>query len=164
MIPISPLVFLAIILAVGGTGFGVGYKTKATIIQAEKTAVLEAEREELLRVKAINVNLQTALTFKEQEVKVVYKTVTKKIPFYVTKIQKIDSNCNLSTGNKRLLNELIDSVPGTSSEPTSSDREPSDIRAIDTINYLSNTIRDYKLAQASCNTLIDWHRNVNNHD
>ena len=164
MIPISPLVLLAIILAIGGTGFGVGYKTKATIVQAEKTAILETERKELLRTKAINVKLQTALTFKEQTVKVVYKTVTKEIPFYVTKIQKIDSNCNLSIGNKRLLHKLIDPVSRTSSEPTSSDREPSDIRAIDTINYLSNTIRDYKLAQARCNTLIDWHRNVNNHD
>ena len=150
--PIAYIVMIALVM-----GFGGGYKTKSVIVSAETASVLQAERDKLIAAQETNKNLQNQLVTAQAETKIIYKTVVKKVPEYVTVKQKTDGVCNLSRGAKRLFNETINPLSDTSSGTTTDDSTASDIREIDLIHYSLNLIQYYKLAQSQCNLLVKWH-------
>jgi len=153
---INPYIIAALLL----TGFSSGYYLRNLQAETEKVAILEAEREKLAKVRKINDHLLTTLAKNQAKTKIVYKTIVKEVPKYVTKVQKTDSDCNISIGTKRLLNKLIRPMPEAGIESINSDRQPSPIREVDLIEYLTSTINQYKIAQNRCNTLIQWHKQV----
>lgn len=121
-----------------------------------------AERSKLKEVEKINSDLLDSLILTQGKVRTIYKTKIKEVPKYVTKIQKIDSDCNISTGIKQLLNQNINNLPETSPIPATAYNKTSDIREIDLIFYLLKAVNQYNLTSLQCSSLITWHEKVNN--
>jgi len=109
----------AVILAFGFFG---GYKLRSLQDKATEVVLLKKERAKLAEVTQVNNDLFDALLAKQRENKVIYRTITKEIPRNVPKIQKVNSNCNISIATKRLLNELIQSTPNPKPKSSSRDR------------------------------------------
>ena len=155
---IPPIAY--IVMAAFLSGSWVGYETRDTIAKAEQAIVLQAERDKLIKAEQTNKILHDELITAQAETKIVYRTVVKRIPQYVTEIQKVDSECNLTNGTKRLLNSLND-VSETPSGIISTDSTPSSIRTSDLIGYTAEVMTNYNLAREQCNLLIKWQREVN---
>ena len=154
----SLYIIIAAIALSFSLGFGGGYKTKSLFIDAAMVKQLKTERQMRIETIAYNKELVSLLDKKEVEIQVETKYITKEIIKYVPTIQKTDSVCNITNDSKRLLNSLISGASETSTGITDTDTGPSDIRTSDLIEYVSISVREYKIMQARCNALIQFNK------
>ncbi len=144
-----PYIIIAALIA----GFGGGYFTasqfeKATHV-AEMQLELKKQKDEIDLSHAADIEYIKAQ--KQQET--VVKTITKEVVKYVPKIQMVNSDCNLTVGTQRLLdNERLQTVP---SQSTSADTRSSEIREIELIQYSHKVMEMYNAAKLQCNSLIE---------
>jgi hypothetical protein len=96
---------VAIVVASMLSGFYAGYSVKSTRVDAEKGRILTLEREQLIQSHEKNKELTSALIASRAKVEVVYEVIEKEVPVYVTKIQKVASDCNLTNGTVSLLDK-----------------------------------------------------------
>lgn len=142
-----------IIIIVLATGFSGGFYVRDLMTYQERAAELEAAQQEAKSIERLNAELYDQLSAEREKIKIVEKEVIKKI--YVPKIQKVDSECNLSIGTKRMLNSAI--LSEASGSTTQEDTKASEIREADAIRYLNSAIAQYNEVRAQCNALIEFH-------
>lgn len=139
-------------------GFASGSHYQSLRADRELSRQLKAEQVKTKEAQELNESLYSQLEAERSNIKTIEKEVIRKI--YVPKIQKVDSNCNLSNSAKRLLNNNIMSKADTGA--TETDSKASDVRAADTIRYLNTAISQYNHARAQCNKLIEFVKEANN--
>jgi hypothetical protein len=135
-----------------------GYKLKTVLVDANTATILRLERETLIRAEKQNDELVEQLIIAKAETDIIYKTRIKEVPKYITKIQKVDGDCNISNGAKRLLNATVNPLSTATTGVAGTDGKPSDIREADLINYTLRLLRKYHNGKDKHNLLVQWHR------
>jgi len=147
---------IAIALA-GLVGFYGGYSLRSTQAKAENAIVLKQHIREIQELSDLSREIEISYAEKAAVVKTVYKTIIKKVPVYVTKIQKTDSDCNLTTNTISLLNHAAkNQLPEAATKPNPKNTAAPRIRESDLIHYTHELISQYNSAMVQCNALIDW--------
>lgn len=159
MFPLSIYLRVGIAVVIMSVSFGSGYKVRSLMAEAAKAAQLKADKIKLERVIELNDSLRTQLAIAKGLTTTVYETIIKEIPTYVTKIQKEDSDCNITYGTQQLLNNAVNYLPQTSTGITYPSTQATGIKEIDLINYTALTITKYNEVRDRCNLLISWHTN-----
>jgi hypothetical protein len=155
----SPMIYIAIAVSVASSW--AGYQLRDTMAEAEQAQAVEFALEQQANNERISRDEEIALIKSQQKTKVVYKTITKEVPKYVSVIQKTDSDCNLSHGTVRLFNSAaLERVPETTGFDDARDTEPSTVKELDLIDYGLDIIEQYNQVKNQCNALINWHDNV----
>jgi len=88
-------------------GIATGYQVKSTLFKAKQSKELLQTVSQLKQVGIRNKELVNEISDQQQKTKIITKTIIKRIPNYVTKKQKSDSDCNISGDAKRMLNKLV---------------------------------------------------------
>lgn len=150
-------IFIIIFLLGFGIGGGISYEFtsdhyKAAIVSQVQEALEKQKKDLDLSFVAEKKALEE---HHKQELKdnVIYK----ELPKYITKIQKVNSECNYSTGVVRLLNSSSNTgtekaTPGTDAE----DARSSDITESTGIKYTADVIAQYNKWKILHNSLIDY--------
>tara|TARA_R110002050_G_scaffold57423_3_gene128946 strand:+ start:90765 stop:91253 length:489 start_codon:yes stop_codon:yes gene_type:complete len=153
------MVYVAV--AVGVLSFGGGYHVRDLMAEADQAQAVSfalakaAAEDEISRVEEIE------LIKSQQKTKIIYKTITKEVPKYVSVIQKSDSECNLSHGTVSVFNRAaLEQLPDTAGSDDASNTEPSTVKESDLIDYGLEVINQYNEVKNQCNALINWHKNV----
>lgn len=149
---------IGILILVLSISFGSGYKVRSLMAEAAKSARLKADKLKLEQNIEINDKLRIQLANAKAITNTVYETIIKEIPVYVTKIQKVDSGCNITYGTQQLLNNAVNYLPQSSGGITYPNTKATGIKEIDLINYTAKIITRYNEARDQCNLLIAWHK------
>jgi len=154
----SPLAILLIAITTSLlTGFSSGYSLRNTQAKAEQAEVFKAHVLRLEDLQAKNRVIESAYVDKAETIKTVYKTIVKKVPVYVSKPQKTDSECNLSVGSVQLLHQATQTrLPQTTATTDAENKAASVIREGDLIAYTHEVMGEYNAVMARCNALVDW--------
>lgn len=141
--------------------FGGGYELRDLMAEADKVESLEQSISKSKENAEISVKAETAYVDAEEKTKIVYKTITKEVPKYVSVIQSSDGQCNLSNGTVRLLNSAIDNqLPQSATGVDEADKTASKVRESDLINHSQESINQYNETMNQCNALISWVKDV----
>lgn len=152
---------IAILIGLCLVCFGGGYELRDLMAEADKVEGLEQSLSKTKENEEISVKAETAYVATEEKTKIVYKTIIKEVPKYVSVIQSSDSECNLSNGTVRLLNSAIDNqLPQSATGANEADKTASKIRESDLINHSQESINQYNEAMNQCNALIGWVKDV----
>ena len=163
----NPLVIVAVIAFI--TGSGVSFKLTQNYYLAEKYF---AVREEQIKAKAIEEerdrererarNADIRLLEAQAKEVIKYEEVIKYVPKYITKIQKTDSACNLTSGAVSMLNRSTgdEGLPQTSAIDDAANTRSSEIRAGDLIKYAAKLQTQYQRVAQQCRSLISWNNNA----
>jgi len=138
-------------------GGAFGYKQKGLYVDSQKVELLEAQKQALIKQAKESDKIINELHIKKNKTKIIYQTIEKEVPKYVTKIQKIDSDCNITRGTYRLLEEAAGYLPNSSRGADKDNGEPSQIREADLVRYIVQLLKKYKEEQEGHNALIRWH-------
>ena len=152
---IPPIVYISLVFFVIGSISG--YKTKSVFVNANEAKLLKLQALDLRKAEETNVKLVRELIINEAENNIIYETKIKEVPVYITKIQKEDSDCNLSVGSVKLFNDAVKPLREAKKE-LKDVRESSEIREADLVKYSFRLLKKYKDAQSRHNLLIQWHR------
>lgn len=145
-------------LLLGGSG---GYYLKDTFIKAEQVENLKTELDRKDKIASIASDTDNKLKTEQVKVETITKVITKEIVKYVPKIQIVNSECNLSIGTVRLLNNnASNKMPDSSFELDTTNTQSSTITGKDSIDYTNEIISKYKLAASQCNVLISYVKQV----
>lgn len=145
-----------------GIGFMVGlaggYSYRDNQADAERFAAVEMALEDAHRQFEISKQAEIELIEANKKTEIVYRTITKEIPKYVTQIQQTNSECNLSRGAVRLFNDAAaESLSRAAGIVDPADTEPSTVTGGELIHYTLNAVDQYNQARNQCNALIAWH-------
>jgi hypothetical protein len=145
--------------------FGGGYWLRDTMAEAEtaealRQAVTRVEKQTETAVRVEKVHIEA-----EAKTQIVYKTIIKEVPKYVPVIQASDSDCNLSRGSVRLLNNAIaDQIPESTTGDHEADKAASDVREADLISHSQESINQYNQVKNQCTALMDWVKEISHAD
>ena len=158
----NPWLMLSALVALASfASFVGGYELRDTMAEAEQAKAVKFALKQAAEADAISRAEEIALIKSQNKTKVVYKTITKEVPKYVSVIQKTDSDCNLSGGTVRLFNSAAaERLPETARVDDTGDTEPSTVKESDLIDYGLDIIEQYNQVKNQCNALINWHKNV----
>lgn len=139
-------------------GMAGGYTYRDNRAEVERFAAVETALADAYRQFEISKNAEIELIEANKKTEIVYRTITKEIPKYVTQIQQTNSECNLSSGAVRLFNDAAaESLSRATGLHDPADTEPSAITAGRLIDYSLGVIDQYNRAKNQCNALIAWH-------
>lgn len=145
--------------------FAGGYWLRDTIAKAERTEALEQAVVRVEQQAETAVRVETVYVEAEAKTQIVYKTIIKEVPKYVPVIQSSNSDCNLSRGTVRLLNNAIaDQLPEAAAGAHEADKAASDVREADLIDHSQESIHQYNQTMNQCNALMDWVKETSNAD
>lgn len=144
-----PYILIACIVFGFGTGFYASHEISRAGHVVDLENQLKKQKEYIDSAHAADIAFINA--HKQQEV--IAEVITKEVIKYVTKIQKVDSDCNLSNGTKRLLDDSrMQNYPR---ESVAADTGASSIREIDLIRYTNKITQQYNSMRLQCNSLIN---------
>ncbi|WP_296592639.1 hypothetical protein [Methylophaga sp.] len=151
-------------VAIGFTlGLAGGYTYRDNQAEAERLAAVETALEDAYREFEVSKKAEIELIEANKKTEIVYRTITKEIPKYVTQIQQTNSECNLTRGAGRLFNDAAaESLSRAAGIDDPADTGPSTITAGRLIDYSLEVIDQYNQAKNQCNALIDWHEKQKN--
>ncbi len=144
-------------------GSAVGYGYRDDRAESERVEAVEKALEQAYLDAELARDEELALIKAQQKTEVVYRTITKEVPKYVTQIQRIDSQCNLSRGTVRLFNDAAaERLSRAAGLDDPADTEPSAVTESRLIDYGLDVIDRYNQAKNQCNALIQWHEKTRN--
>lgn len=147
------------------TCFAGGYWLRNTMAEAETAEALRRSVSLSAQQAETAVRVETVYVEAEAKTQTIYKTIIKEVPKYVPIIQASDSDCNLSRGSVRLLNNAIaDQLPETATGADEADKAASDVREADLISHSQESINQYNQIKNQCNALMDWVKETSNAD
>ena len=155
------LVYVIVIASTFTTGFGLGYRQKGIEAKATYSKVLKIELDKQKENVKIVHNVEKVYLEKLVQGATVYKTIHKDIVKYVPVIQKENSDCNLTTGTVRLLNDASsERIPTSTRDTSATDTKPSLITGEGLIRHTERIISLYNRAKTQCNSLIEFNRRI----
>lgn len=144
-----------------GTAMGYGYRDNQA--EAERVKAVEAALVDYKRQAELDHDEELALIKAQKKTEIVYRTITKEVPKYVTQIQRVDSQCNLSRGTVRLFNDAAaERLSRAAGFNDPADTEASTVTEAELIDYALDVIDRYNQAKNQCNALITWHEKTRN--
>jgi len=160
IVALSPYL-IVIALVVFLLGMWAGYDWRSTIAEADQAKAVKFALKKQAENNAISRAEELAFIKSQQKTKVVYRSITKEAPKYVSATQKNDSACNVSIGSLRLFDHAVsERMPEAAATVNSRDTEPSNITEERLINYSLSNIEKYNKAKNQCNGLIRWAKNI----
>jgi len=160
LISLSP--YLLIVAAVVFLlGMWAGYDWRSTIAEADQANAVKFALDKQEKDAAVSRAEEIALIKSQQKTKIVYRSIKKEVPKYVSIKQKTDSDCNISIGIKRMFKHAAtEQLPDTAAIDVARDKKPSDITEERLINYSLDNIDRYNQVKNQCNSLLRWHENI----
>lgn len=139
-------------------GLAGGYGYRDNQADAERYAAVKTALEDQERQFEVSKKAEIELIEANKKTEIVYRTITREIPKYVTQIQQTNSECNLTRGAGRLFNDAAaESLSRAAGIDDPADTGPSTITTGRLIDYSLEVIDQYNRAKNQCNALIDWH-------
>lgn len=142
-------------------GGGVGYKLTANHYKAQQVDDIKnaVKNSKALLLSAFEQEKKAIDLIHQEELK--NNVITREVPKYISKIQRIKSDCSYSNGTVRLLNESAENnAKGSdSSIPAAKDAAASDITESAGIKYTHDLLYQYNLWMIKHNALIDFINN-----
>lgn len=149
----------SIFIAIAAAAFIAGYHLRDLQADAEQARAVSYALAKADALNQISRLEEIDLIKAQQKTEVVYKTITKEVPKYVSVIQKTDSDCNLSHGTVRLLNSAaLERLPEAARNDDPRDTESSSVTEARLIDYNHEVIDQYNKVKNQCNGLIQWHK------
>jgi len=156
------IAYIVAFLAVFGSGAGLSYKLTSDHYRSEQlTAVTNAEAEKERKLTQAFDSERDALNMAHAE-ELKNNVIVREVPKYVTKIQRVKSDCSYSLGTVRLLDDAAGKrVPENNTAlPAPDDAAASDITEYAGIKYTHELLSQYNLWMIKHNALIDYlHKN-----
>lgn len=148
-------------IAVALLSFAGGYHVSDLQADAEQAQAVSFALAKAALEDELSRNEEIDLIKSQQKTKIVYKTITKEVPVYVSDIQKNDSECNLSHGIVGLYNRAAtEQLPETTGSDDARNTQPSTVKESDLIDYGLDVINQYNDVKNQCNALIKWQKHV----
>lgn len=141
-------------------GLAGGYGYRDNQADAERYAAIETALEDQERQFEVSKKAEIELIEANKKTEIVYRTITKEIPKYVTQIQQTNSDCNLTRGAVRLFNDAAaESLSRAAGIVDPDDTRPSTVTYGRLVEYSLDNIDEYNKAKNQCNALVEWHKN-----
>lgn len=140
-----------------------GYEWRDMVAQVDEATAIKHALKKQKESDDISRAEEITLIKSQQKTQIVYRSINKEAPKYVSKIQKSDSACNVSFGVVRLFNRAVsERMPEANTGNVAGDKKPSSVTESRLINYSLNNITEYNRVKNQCNALIAWHKKINN--
>jgi hypothetical protein len=141
-------------------GLAGGYGYRDNQADAERFEAIKTALEDQERQFEISKQAEIELIEANKKTEIVYRTITKEIPKYVTQIQQTNSECNLTRGAVRLFNDAAaESLSRAAGIVDPADTGPSTVTVGRLVDYSLDNIDEYNKAKNQCNALVHWHKN-----
>ena len=160
IIALSPYLII-VALVVFLLGMWTGYDWRDTIAEADQAKAVKFALKKQAENNAISRTEEMALIKSQQKTKVVYRSIAKEAPKYVSATQKNDSACNVSNGSLRLFDRAVsERMPEATTVIDPRDTEPSNVTEERLINYSLSNIETFNKVKNQCNGLIRWAKKI----
>lgn len=143
-------------------GASIGWNVKTVLVDAKEVKEVRLEREMLAKSKKDNDKLVREVIEARARTNTIYKIKEKEVPVYVTKIQKVDSDCNLTNGTVSLLNSTAKELPQATSRIIADVRQSSHFTEGQLVMYTLRLLKRIHRDKDLHNPLVQWHLDNNN--